>query len=183
MAARLTQIVLEVLKEGDPHARLTQEVIEVAIQPPIPNVRLTQMAVEVAMLKPAGEECSFPWVMPIPNRFPRHQDGGPRYKVFAEITPDWAEFGQVMGDNKPDFNTLLDAPIRRFVYEFEVENDGGQYLDNHYESTRGGAIPFEWIHPETDEVFAVTRYDKYERPPHEKMWLQNRSITLIVYPV
>lgn len=180
MAARVTQSVIEVLIEPISNLRITQAVVEVLVGPVEQNLRFSQAVIELLHALPSSgvAPCQDIWTIPAPNPFPFPNYGGPRYKRFQEMKPDWGEFGGAFPDGTERFNTIQTSRIRMFEIEYDgLEQVDAQVLDNHFYSTRGG-IGFTLVNPRTGETITNVRYESYKYPEHQKVWAQSRTIIL-----
>lgn len=126
------------------------------------------------------EPCATPWAIPTPAALPLPSNGGPQFAYFDEVEPDWGEFSNTFPDGFERANTIQTAPVRRFAIDWEVTPTEAATLDAHYQSTRGG-LKFTLVHPHTGETITGVRYESYNRSPHRKVWLQQRSARLVKY--
>lgn len=180
--ARVTQQTIEVLLLPDSaNVRLTQATIEVLLNPtPEPNVRVTQLTIEALILPSTSTNpCADAWAFPEPNPFPFPLAGGPLYKMFEEMMPDWGEHGGAFPDGVTAWNTIQTSAVRRWQIDYDgLDQNEADLLDDHFYSTRGG-ISFSMTVPRTGEVLTGVRYESYKSNGHVKIWAQARSMILV----
>lgn len=118
--------------------------------------------------------------MPVIDPYPTPLFHGPRWTRFHEPAIDYAlQIGTPYKDKSTDRWLQAETRVRLFIFEYSViPLIESAILDDHNDSAFDGTYGFDFYHPRTGVVYENTHYEKYERPAHEKYWIQRRMVTL-----
>lgn len=120
----------------------------------------------------------------MPTNYPTLDYGGPQWLRFYATEPEYAVVqGPLYADKGQDTFLSFTNPVRRWVFDYEgLTEVEAQILDDHFASAYGTHLGFAFTDPRTGTAYTGVKYERYERPAHEKVWLQSRRVQLIKRP-